>query len=444
MPTDPRAPFPSVSASPLAPVIPPLVARHAGDAAFYWAQHDASVHSPLVTLAELAHFNRLLEAHLDGLFVAGDEGADIARQELTRWQGPGEFFVCAVNAMESDARTERMRALWPVLEADPERVLRGLISALAWVDIEGGWPFISRWLDAHDHLPLQVAAWRAIALIGHEAVELTGPLLDDVLRSPQPALRAAACRCAGQTPRIEALQPLLADPVREVRAEAAIALAGRLEPTRGAGVLWQAVAELCAASEALTGFYRARALHRLIRWVRQLGLIAPLGHPGVVQLLDHLPSRLALDFVFHHGDAAYLPWVAAHLDHPEIARRAGWVWQVLTGIDLESEGLALPPRALDDDEAPRPTDDLDPGLPEPDAAAVRARHLRLPVGEALLFGRPIAAPRLPELLGDQPQALRWIAAQRLRALGIHFDTRAPVRRQLAELTVIRARQAQAA
>ncbi len=425
------------------PIIPPLITRHAGDAAFYWAQHDASVHSPLVNLTELAHFNRLLEAHLDGLFVAGDEGAEIARRELTRWNGPGEFFVCAVNALESDD-DERLRAIWPLLEQQPETLLRGLISALAWVDVQDSWPLICKWLEAEAHPPLRVAAWRAIHLIGHEAVELVLPLLPAALADASAPLRAAACRCAGQAGQLEALLPLLSDTCREVRAEAAIALAGRLEPSRAASALWQAVARLNAEAEKATGFYRSRALHRLIRWVRHLGLIAPLGHPGVAQLLDLLPPRPALAFVLNHGDAAYLPWVATHLDDPQIARRAGWVWQVLTGIDLAANGLALPPRALDQDEAPRPTDDLDPGLAAPNVAAIRALSCRLPVGKALLGGAEITPERLPELLGDQPQALRWIAAQRLRASGIHFDTRAPVQRQMNELAVIQAQQARAA
>ena len=51
-------------------IIPPLITRHAGDAGFYWQQRDGSVHSPLVGLSHLLEFDRLLDAHLDGLRVA--------------------------------------------------------------------------------------------------------------------------------------------------------------------------------------------------------------------------------------------------------------------------------------------------------------------------------------------------------------------------------------
>ena len=80
------------------PIIPPLVTRHAGDAAFYWQQHDGSAHSPLVGLPQLLEFDRLLDAHLDGLRVAGEPGWEIALAQLQRWQRAPEVFVCAVLA----------------------------------------------------------------------------------------------------------------------------------------------------------------------------------------------------------------------------------------------------------------------------------------------------------------------------------------------------------
>jgi len=54
--------------------IPPLVARHAEDAAFYWMQRNANAHSPLLRFERLMHFDQLLTAHLDGLRVAGHVG----------------------------------------------------------------------------------------------------------------------------------------------------------------------------------------------------------------------------------------------------------------------------------------------------------------------------------------------------------------------------------
>lgn len=99
--------------------IPSLVARHAGDAAFYWTQWDISAYSPLVGLPQLAQIDRLLMAHLDGLRVAGAAGWERTLGELVRWQGAGETFVCALLAIESDAAGFRLKKIWDVIRRDP-------------------------------------------------------------------------------------------------------------------------------------------------------------------------------------------------------------------------------------------------------------------------------------------------------------------------------------
>ena len=75
-------------------VIAPLVARHASDAAFYWMRLDQSVTTFHLTLAHYRLFNSRLDAHLEGLEVAGAEGVQPAFAALERWKKPGEAFVC--------------------------------------------------------------------------------------------------------------------------------------------------------------------------------------------------------------------------------------------------------------------------------------------------------------------------------------------------------------
>ena len=114
-----------------AAVITPLVERHVGDAAFYWTQHDRSVHSPLVDLAELRRFDRLLDAHLDGAQVAGETGWQLALAALARWHGPGEAFVCTVLALGAREPGVRLAATWAIVEQAPERMLRGVIGVFS-------------------------------------------------------------------------------------------------------------------------------------------------------------------------------------------------------------------------------------------------------------------------------------------------------------------------
>lgn len=379
----------------ISPIVVPLVTRHAGDAAFYWSRHDDSVHSPLIGLIELIEFDRLLEAHLDGLRVAGEAGWAIALSSLQRWRSSGEAFVCALLALEAPNAGERLKVVWGLVEADPARMLRGLISALAWVTPEQRQPWVARWRVEGSPPALQVAAWRASRLGLEDEREGLRGHLQAALGSPHAPVRAAACRLAGELREYGWLLPMLSDGDEAVRAEAAIAQAPDHALT-SASTLWQSVIHQLKALATLTGRPRRDAEHRLARWVRQLGLIVPLGHSGVTQLLQQLPVRLGLHFVLHHGDGALLPWVARQASHPDAARLAGWVWAALTGVDLERAGLALPPTRLDDGRVPRLTDDLDPGLPDVDAAALQAAAAPQRTGQPCLWGgrvEPGAAAR---------------------------------------------------
>lgn len=417
------------------PAIQPLVDRHAGDAAFYWSQHDGSAHSPLIDLENLRQIDRLLRAHLDGLIVADDTGWQIALQNLERWRGPGEAFVCAYLGLVAVDQT-RMSCVTDLVVRAPARMLRGLISALAWAEPAASRPWIERLLEPAGAAALRVAALRAARLIGEGAVTIIVPRLAAALEANDSNVRAAACRLAGRIGEVDRVRAGLADPDPVVRAEAALALAAHDRPA-AQPVLWQSTMVLAAQGRTLGGLPRSRAERRLARWVRKLAVLMPIGEPGVAQLLAQLPPRLALLLLLHHGDAAYLHWIVGRMNGSDTARLAGWVWQSLTGIGLEANELAFAPRALQDDEPVRPTDDLDAGLPEADASRVAAVGLDVPTSVPCLLGAPLDAQRARHLLHHGPQALRWHGAEYLaREHGLHVDTRAPALRQLAQLRAL--------
>jgi hypothetical protein len=126
-------------------VIRALVERHVGDAAFYWQQRDPSPASTLIDLNGLLHIDRLLQAHLDGITAAGGAGWALAQEALARWQGPGEVFVCAVLALQHDTDEKRLSQILEQVAHKPERLLRGLISALLWCGAERTAPVIATW-----------------------------------------------------------------------------------------------------------------------------------------------------------------------------------------------------------------------------------------------------------------------------------------------------------
>lgn len=114
-----------------APVIAPIVAQHAEDAAFLWLLRDRAADGPQVRLRDLARLDERVEAHLDGLRVAGAVGWRLAADGLDRYGEPGETFAAAVLALGTGdpARLE------PVLEraaAEPA-CRRAVVAALGWV-----------------------------------------------------------------------------------------------------------------------------------------------------------------------------------------------------------------------------------------------------------------------------------------------------------------------
>ncbi len=422
-----------------APVIPALVARHAGDAAFYWQQHDASLSAPLVGLPQLLEYSRLLDAHLDGLRIAGDAGWAAALGELKRWNGAPEMFVATLLALESRACGDRLASVWAMAGVRPERALRGLVSALAWhADPAPALVWLRHWLmhATGVPVPLQVACWRALALrrrdLQDAECQCFAVLLPGALAATDAHLRAAACRFA-QGRDAGLLPAMLQDSEAAVRAEAAIGILGASARAAGAGapphpegrmraveVLWLACHALAQSLPRLSGWYRYRAEHRLTRWVRELAMSAPLGHPGVARLLEMLPPRLALWFVLHHADACYLPWVEQRMADPAVARFAGWVWSMVTGVDLQGQGWVHPPKK--DDGSGTAVDARDAGLPEPDGATIAAVGLRLPAHVPHLMGKPLEGEHAKDVLRNGPQALRWVAA---RHLDLPTDTAQP-------------------
>lgn len=382
-------------------------------------------------------FDQLLDAHLDGLHAAGDAGWSMALAELQRWKGASEVFVCVVLALSRDDSDARLVAVWQVVQTDPQRMLRGFMSALAWVPAQQALPCCQHLLARPEAgSALQVLALRALALMERRDApdpssvwgQAIGATLPRALASEDSHLRAAACRLL---PHADARLwlPLLDDPQPAVQAEAAISLYPLLqhpqrlpgaggsagEPhdvrRRAANALWQAADRLGQELPGLSGSHRSQAQHRLLRWVCHLGLVAPLDDAGGDRLLTLLPPRLGLWFVLHHGSGRHLPWVVQQMADPGVARLAGWVWSALTGIELRQRGLDLTPRAPDPES--RGTDIHDPGLPEPDAQAIQALRISLPVDGACLAGQPIDREVLTQALWHGPQAIRWIASQRL-------------------------------
>src|SRR5262245_63468706 len=125
--------------------IPDVVEQYAEEAAFLWCLRDAATDEPHYALRHLAVLEERIEAHIDGLRVAGDAGLSIAWGQLDQRAGPGELFVAATLSLESRNGASLERALQLAESAPPSR--RGLFGALGWASRDALRGHVVAWLD---------------------------------------------------------------------------------------------------------------------------------------------------------------------------------------------------------------------------------------------------------------------------------------------------------
>ncbi|NHZ66764.1 HEAT repeat domain-containing protein [Massilia genomosp. 1] len=442
-------------------IIPAMVRRHVEDSAFYWSQIDASERSTTVSFSDLLRFNSTLRAHLDGVSVAGIGALPVAMAALERWMKPGEAFACSCAAMLAED-TEPLDALASKLEEQPDELLRGAISALAWIPSEVAERVIRNWTASGSSSVRFVVALRALYLINTCLV--TAPLssdsalwlqtpLHELLRDSDRHVRAAACRLAALEDEDEEIKDLLIDALSDndlaVRSQAAISIA-RLAQLRtdqvhhgkrsnedliilGVETLEQSIRSQILLSSTATGWHSKQARRRLSRWIQHLAWMIKPGTRDLNAMLESMAVRSALHFVLHHGDPIHLPFVVKHLANPATARYAGWVWEVVTGIDLVESGLSLeePSMSYDAtlDTAPI---DADFGLVLPNAEAISNCKLSLSTGQRYFKGQPIAVTPILENMKWDSQAERGVASQHLQTIDSLFiiSVRAPAETQL--------------
>jgi hypothetical protein len=80
-----------------APILPEIVRQHAEMAAFLWTVYDHHLlhpdENPDMDEERLARLVERLEAHMDGLRVAGEDGRRIAAERCAEYPEAGELFV---------------------------------------------------------------------------------------------------------------------------------------------------------------------------------------------------------------------------------------------------------------------------------------------------------------------------------------------------------------
>lgn len=388
-------------------IIPHILSQHAEEAPFLWLIRDAAAGAPHYKPWERSRLDGRVEAHLDGLRVAGDPGWDFAWKQAEERPEPGELFAVGVLALESGdaAKVEQVLSL----AVTKPGLGRAVVSATGWLP---------------DHLaPSRFAyllnhanpAVRAIGLAAYAIRRINpGTALEKSLNDPDLSLRARALKMVGEMGYVAWL-PLLKKhltipdlPCRFYAAWSAALLAG--DPA--------AVAEL--QTIALTeSRFRGRAADMAMRRLdvpaaqRWLTMVASL--PG--------GERLAIVGMAALGDPASVPRLLEWMKQPPLARVAGEAFTSITGAwltDLDLDGdlpEGFEPGPNEDPLDENVSMDPDEGLPWPDVGKVArwwsANQGRFPKGTRHLCGKPMTVEWLQEVVAKERQRHRIAAALEL-------------------------------
>ena len=406
-------------------IVDTVVAQHSDDAAFSWLLRDAAVRQPHYSLEDLAKLDDQVDAHLDGLRIAGDAGWKICKAAMA-WKEPGEIFTVGVLAFESGAETRIQLALEATL-TEPT-LCRGLVSALGWLPFSIAERHLKSLTGAESSL-LRCAGIAAAAIQRQNF----GWLLRDAVLDSDPLLRARALRAVGELGRLDHLSlagsHLKADN-DEVRFSAAWSLA-LLSGDASALTVLRSIVESTAPrhERALQMAMRRMALPSAKAWQRELA-----------QNAAHIRSAVVGVGVI--GDPQYIPWLIEQMTIPALARVAGEAFTMITGVDIAYEDLEGEwPEGFEAGPTENPEDDnveMDPdeNLSWPDPELIQhwwnTHRGSFQAGTRYLLGRPISIEWLHQVLRIGRQRQRAAAALELaiRQPGTPlFEVRAPGFRQ---------------
>jgi uncharacterized protein (TIGR02270 family) len=387
------------------PVIENIVAQHAEEACFLWLLRDKATVAPHYSLSDLAKLEDRVEAHLDGLRIAGESGWAICKEALT-FEDAGEVFTIGVLAFESGQE----QRITEVIEAGTQsvEVARGMISALGWLTYERAQPYIRKLIEAKEPMQRRIG-------IGGAAVHRKelGPVLRGAVSDPDPLVRSRALKAAGELGRQDLLLPMRAslnDQDEGCRFWSAwsTALLGDLIAVNVLRMIAESGGTY--AEQACQMAMRRALLPQALAWQKQLAN-------------QETYRRLAAIGAGTIGDPLLIPWLLQQMSNPKLSRVAGEAFTLITGVDWGKEHLEEEkPERLEEEPADNPKDeevamDPDEELPWPNLERIKKwwdqNNGRFSIGARYLVGKPIAKDSLQQLLRTGMQRQRIAAALEL-------------------------------
>ena len=405
-------------------VIPQIIEQHAEEAAFLWLLRAAAVSAPHYSLSDLEKLDDRVEAHIDGLKIAEDEGWRICHETLSRNE-PGEVFTVGVLAY-SIGVSEWINEIHDVVLETP-KLSTGLISALGWLPFSSVERYILNLVNSEKPALVRTG-------IGAYAVHRKDPgeVLKKTIVDTDPALRARALRAAGELGRKDLL-PLIRtmmndkDPDCRFAASWSSALLGNVESV----FTLRTIADQGGihAEIAFAAAMRRSEPRDARQWQHDL-----------MKRSDAV--RLAIIGAGVIGDPEAVPWLIEKMEEPELARMAGESFSLMTGVDFASEdmdgdfpeGYEFGPTENPEDEDVQmdPEEDLPWPIPERVSDWWSQNKGRYMSGTRYMLGRQMMVDSLRRALKEGQQRQRAAAALELAMKQPEeplFEVRAPGYRQ---------------
>ena len=395
-----------------------VISQHAEEAVFLWTLRERAVTEPHYDLDDISRLDERVEAHLDGLRLAGDLGWTFSKANLENL-GPGEVFVASIVAFGAGHR-DRMREALLAAVVSPEAT-SGLISALGWLDFHQVSEWIHRLVEARTATH-RVVGLRAAAVHRQD----TGEALTHAVGDPDPVVRASALRCIGELGRDDLAAhafELLRSDDDACRFWSAWALALNGQPEGASQLSTWMTAPNVFADRAIQVALRAMPLENARNHIRQW-----VGQEQFVHRAIKGAGVL--------GDPASVPWLVAKMQHPALARLAGESFTMITGVDLafsdlDDDAPDMTPltQTATDEAVDDLTDESNLAWPSPKKVADwwEARKHDFTLGVRYIAGSPIAEDALRRTLKSGKQRQRAAAALELVLLApstVLFETRA--------------------
>jgi uncharacterized protein (TIGR02270 family) len=409
-------------------IITEIVSQHAEEAAFLWILRSRAIRAPHYLLKDLAKLDDRVEAHLDGLRIAGEPGWELCKAALGNEEA-GEVFAASVMAFESGSES-RIQVVMDVVTAKPE-FLQGMVSALGWLRFEQASPHLQRLHTSNVHLHRQVGL---AACAVHR--DVPSQVLSLAVGSRNLPLRARALKAVGELGR----KDLLGAVKDNLRAEDE---GVRFWAAWSGALLGEPSAIPVLQGLAVAGNLRTEQAY--VMALRRLPLAE--GHTWVKDLAKRSESqRMAVIGAGVIGDPILIPWLMEQMAIPELARVAGESFSFITGIDLAYDNLERDkPEGFEAGPTENPEDenvamDPDEDLPWPHPQLIEKwwsqNKGRFTDSTRYLCGQPMTIDSLNQVLrtGKQRQRIAAAIERAMRQPGtVLFNTSALGFRQQALL-----------